>query len=972
MVVAVIRILIILLFLPIISLGQLNQLEVRSEIDLAQALYRANSDLQSRESLLGANQPLVNDRLWTYLNGLARTAYFTRLPQQSLNTYETAIVVAGRLQDKKLLAISYYNIGIAYSGLNQYSNAISSYEKSREQFEQAGLTRDLIYVLADLGALYFIVEDYNKAKDCSYQVLELADKAKASTVPSGAWPDDVGRARALTTLAEIDSRDGDYTHAIERFQESLALHQKLNLGGPYLANDLASLGRVYTTAGDYANGLSYLNKALELAKILREPNTLASLLNSIGFLYLEQEDYPQAKQQFDQSLEIYRREGNQREVTRVLLNLGVTAQRKGDYDDALKHFQNSAQAAKATQLIDGQIAAGEGIGVVLTAKKDFTGALEVLNQSLALAKDMKDKTRQAEIIWRTSQTYYGMANYKVSAVLAENALELSRAVHSPKLVYLATTTLGESYAAQKKTDLATKTLKQAVEQLERMRAQIAGNEVESQLFLENKIVAYHGLVDLFIQQDKPLDALLFAERAKGRVLLDVLSSGKSDLVNVLTPAEKAETQRLNREISVINDRVKAGNTADASSLETLYSRLDSARLEYQSFQDALYIAHPDLRVRTGQTMALTTTDLDRLTLDKDSGYLEYVVTKEQIYLFVVTRKQAGEGFELKAYPVRLRPDELARKVNLFHQRLADRHPDFAGVARELYGTLIEPAAQQLRGIRNICIVPDGFLWNLPFQAIMTETNHYLIEDYSLYYAPSLTVLREMTKDRVEGKKQDASLIAFGNPVIGKDDQRKEELCPLPEAETEVSSIAKTFIAKTFGPSGNKVLIGREASEKSFKALAWNYATIHLATHGVIDNRQPLYSHLLLTKTEADSENDGLLEAREIMNMKLNADLAVLSACETANGRISPGEGVMGTTWAFFVAGARSMLVSQWKVNSASTTQLMANFYSALQSGPSTQGKKAQSLQEATTRLMKDDRYRHPFYWAGFVLVGNNN
>jgi CHAT domain-containing protein len=109
----------------------------------------------------------------------------------------------------------------------------------------------------------------------------------------------------------------------------------------------------------------------------------------------------------------------------------------------------------------------------------------------------------------------------------------------------------------------------------------------------------------------------------------------------------------------------------------------------------------------------------------------------------------------------------------------------------------------------------------------------------------------MTKGRAEANKREASLIAFGNPVIGKDEQRNEELCPLPEAETEVSSIAKTF-----GPTDTKALIGREASEKSFKELTSSYRTIHLATHGVIDNRQPLYSHLLLTKTDGDVENDG--------------------------------------------------------------------------------------------------------------------
>jgi len=168
------------------------------------------------------------------------------------------------------------------------------------------------------------------------------------------------------------------------------------------------------------------------------------------------------------------------------------------------------------------------------------------------------------------------------------------------------------------------------------------------------------------------------------------------------------------------------------------------------------------------------------------------------------------------------------------------------------------------------------------------------------------------------------------------------------------------------------LIGQEASEKTFKALAPIYAAIHLATHGIIDNRHLLYSHLLLTRTEGDPENDGLLEAREIMNLRLNADLAVLSACETANDRISPGEGVIGMSWAYFVAGTRSMLVSQWKVNSASTSKLMMNFYQALESKQIVQsGEKARSLQKATLRLMKDDRYHDPFYWAGFVLVGSN-
>jgi CHAT domain-containing protein len=129
---------------------------------------------------------------------------------------------------------------------------------------------------------------------------------------------------------------------------------------------------------------------------------------------------------------------------------------------------------------------------------------------------------------------------------------------------------------------------------------------------------------------------------------------------------------------------------------------------------------------------------------------------------------------------------------------------------------------------------------------------------------------------------------------------------------------------------------------------------------------------LLTKSDSDPQNDGLLLAREIIEMQLDADLAVLSACETANGRISPGEGVIGMSWAFMIAGARSVVVSQWRVNSASTSLLMKNFYESLARQQDLKGiNKSQALRDASLHLLKDRRYRHPFYWAGFVLVSSN-
>src|SRR6266404_2214712 len=903
------------------------------------------------------------------LSPLCSFAQSGREQTRSSVTLNDEVKLPSQLKDSKLLAITYYQLGQIYSEHSLFPQAIDSYEKSKEGFERAGLTRDEVYVLADLGALYFIKEDYKKARECSEQSLHIAESANSSE-PTGAYPDDFGKARALLTLGDLDTDEGNYEQAVEKLQNSLTLYQRLNGSSSsydlYIAGVYGALGRAYPEIGDSTTGLLCLNKALDIAGHRSDNKLTASLRNDIGYLYLEQEDYAQASAQFSQSLKIYEAENNKRERGRVLLNLGVTEQRKSNYDDALRYFRLSIENATVTGALDNQIAAYEGIGVVLSSKRDFAGAIESFNNGLALAKQTGNKIRQAEILWRSAQAYYEKGDYAQTSDLAQSALTMARASHLPKLTYLATTTLGESLAAQKKSDLAIETLKDAVQQLEALREHVAGSELETQLFLENKVASYNALVDFLVGQGKPLDALLYAERAKGRVLLDVLRDGKPDLAKALTPAEKAETQRLNRRISELNNTIRKQEIADPSTLNSLYAQLEGARVEYQSFQDALYVTHPNLRIRSGLTASLSTADLNGLTADGDTAYLEYVAAKDGVSLFVLSKNKSSGSSEVKAYPIAIKPEELNRKVNEFHDALAEQRLGYATAARELYALLIAPAEQQLRNVGTICIVPDSFLWNVPFQALMTPTEHFLIEDHALYYAPSLSVLREMNRKKGVGETTNMSLIAFGNPVVGKDEQRKADLCPLPEAEQEVSSIAKSFDEKN-----SRVFIGRDASEKSFKALAPNYSVIHLATHGVIDNRQPLYSHLLLTKTEGDPENDGRLEARQIMDMNLNADLAVLSACETANGRVAPGEGVIGMSWAFFVAGTRAMVVSQWKIGSASTSEFMTAFYQNLRSNM-LKPKVAQptALRYAALRMLKDPRYHHPFYWGGFLLVGD--
>jgi len=189
----------------------------------------------------------------------------------------------------------------------------------------------------------------------------------------------------------------------------------------------------------------------------------------------------------------------------------------------------------------------------------------------------------------------------------------------------------------------------------------------------------------------------------------------------------------------------------------------------------------------------------------------------------------------------------------------------------------------------------------------------------------------------------------------------EKLEPLTEAERQVK-----MLARLYGPVRSKIYVGPDAQEAKLKAEAGGYQILHLAAHGVLNDKNPMYSQVILSTPEGVNDEDGILEAWEVMNMDLKADLVVLSACETARGRIGSGEGMIGLTWAFFVAGVPTTVASQWSVDSASTTELMVEFHRNLERNKS----KAESLRQAILKLLKSREYNRPFYWAGFVVVGN--
>jgi CHAT domain-containing protein len=618
------------------------------------------------------------------------------------------------------------------------------------------------------------------------------------------------------------------------------------------------------------------------------------------------------------------------------------------------------------------------IGEVFAEQGRYAEALEYHRQALPEIETASDTLIKINAIRALVSDYLGLGKYADALPLAERAVALSRQTAHQFELWGALTELGYCQLGLNHSLEARQAFDEAVSVIEKLRAQTAGGVEEQVRYFENRLKAHHGILSLLVKENRTREALVFAERAKARALLDVLQHGRVGMQKAMTVAEQEQEHRLKAELTRLNTQLTGATQADAPDAQQtgeIKSRLEKARLNYEAFQDSLYTAHPEVKVQRGQAPIINAGEMTALLPGTTTAVLEYVVTDDKLYLFAITKAAEKAEAEIKVYTLGIKRDELARQTEAFRQQLASRDLGFRASATKLYDLLVKPAAAQLQGKTNLIIAPDDTLWDLPFQALLAGANRFLIEDAAIAYTPSLTALREMMK---RGKNQDANpssttLLALGNPLVEKETinratlaLRNGRLDPLPEAEQEVKALGRLY-----GVSQSKVYIGAQAREDRIKREAGQARILHFAAHGMLNNASPMYSHLVLAQGGAGE--DGLLEAWELMQLDLKADLAVLSACETARGRIGAGEGMIGLSWAMFIAGVPAIVVSQWKVESAGTRDLMVMFHRTMIAQPEA-GKakttKTEALRQAALKLLKNAETSHPFYWAGFVLVGD--
>ena len=486
-------------------------------------------------------------------------------------------------------------------------------------------------------------------------------------------------------------------------------------------------------------------------------------------------------------------------------------------------------------------------------------------------------------------------------------------------------------------------------------------------FRLDKIGLYETLMRLLLQMDRAApgkgfdrEAFLFAEKSKARGFLAGLLSPDEDVAPGAEPGLRAEERRIHRAITLIQLGLQAPTIA-LGRRRALLHRLDTAESERRDF--LVRIRKRDAAAfRFHYIQPYDCAAVQERLLGPATALLEYVIGEEFSAAFLLTRA----GLTVAPLPPLSALNPLV--ANYLRFLTLGGQGDFlarSGGAR-LGALLLAPFRETLgRGIKSLIVIPDGPLHYLPFETLIDagRSSRFLVEDFDVRYGASASCLINL-KDRPAPERYAMDFLGLANPfptrAFGLSVDEDLSFPALPDSLKEIRDIRGHF-----DPAKTTVLLGHDAQDRAFKSLPLaDYRIIHLAAHGFFDDRNWWRSSLILLPDPQGSE-DGFLQPDDVYGLRLAPELLVLSACETGIGRLEKGEGVNGLSYAFFYAGARSILLSLWSVPDRTTSAFMVSFYDYWMAGRP----KSEALRLAKIKALRSNG-GNPFYWAAFVLLGN--
>ncbi len=908
--------------------------------------------------------------------------------KEYMNNGKDLAELYGNVKDSKsvrIIGYLYFSLGIIYFETGSYDEAIEYYNKSLDFFSKHKdeLLQLIAFVHSNLGIIYDITGYYDKAIYHQEKALEIYLYDPEMNL--------YGLASLYVNIAiTLSERKGDYDTAL--LYSDKALNMMLELFGEESENSAVAYynkGDILFKKGDPEEALNNFKKALYSFKsvYLNEEHTdIAMTYNSMGEVYESLSDYDKAYEYYEKALSIRLNIFGEKHlnVAKGYNNLGTIKRLQKKYDESVKYHKDALNIQKEIfgehhpEIADSY----NLLGIVYRDMREYEISLQHF-QNAMIANIPSFSNPDIKI------------NPYPERVLSETRLLAS-------LGYKAETLF--SYSEDEKGDIsilqtAFETYRSSADLIDKMRSSYKAEG--SKLFLAEKSAEIYEkaiktstkLNDITSDNKYLNEAFYFCEKSKARILQEAINESQainySGIPDSLVNREKQlKTDLTFYENQLQEEKYKKDNI-DSMKIEDYESRVFDLSSEYQQLVADLESEYPKYYSSKYFDRQIDIKDVQK-SLRRDEALLEYFIGSMAINLYYFT----AVDYELFTINIESGLNEI---VNDFYYSInsLDKN-EYLSSANKLYNLLIKPVENLISDKQKLIIIPDGQLYYMPFEALITgldpdnakdfSKQNYLINRFDISYHYSTSLLIE-SNNNLTGNTDNSALIGFApvfkdsptadlyvaanvRSVYSSDDGKNEyrfinndgRILALPYSEEELKYILNLFDNNDIPADGYFYDI---ATKDNFFAEAGKYKYIHLATHSFVNPEKPQHSGIILSQPEDTLSSVGTLYSNEIYNLDLHADLVVLSSCESGIGKLVKGEGMMALTRGFLYAGADNIITSLWKVYDKSTALLMKSFYRNVLNNRTY----SEALREAKLEMIADKRTAFPVNWSGFVLIG---
>lgn len=939
---------------------------------------------------------------------------------QALPKYEQALNLLNGLNDKFSEAKIIYGLGRTYQSLGNREKANAYFQQSLKLFQTAGSWDE---VFKNLTPLYLIMGGKEKtldylagavplvkalknerleailltalAKICqdlnqSEKALDYQNQALALFQMTGKRGTEVF---TLTEIADADLSLEDKNRAINYLNQAILLSQGAS-DKALEVSLLTGIGYIYASIDEPQQALNYFQKTLPLWRQLKDKNGEAYALNFIGTTYFLLGDFALARDYFEQSPKMFREIGDLRAEGLANLYLGAVETRAGDTNRAFDYYQKSLQTFRETGDKRGEASALAYLAEIFWSRGEKQKTLENYEKSLELWRKVNFREGEAIILSNLGFVHDLLGDSDKASNFHTQALPIFRLLGNKSGEAASLYGIARTLFAQGKLNESLTNIESAINHIESIRAKITSTELRTTYLATNQHF-YQFYIELLmeIHKRKPLEgfdarALQASERARARSLLDILNEAQVDIRQGIEPALVERERSLKKQLNMKDEARKRAK--DQVQLEAIDKEIRQLNADLNNLLAEIKLKSPPYAALT-QPTPIGLKEIQQL-LDNQTVVLEYSLGEQNSYLWVVSNNS------LKTFILPNRR-EVEAKARLFYESVnkPDDSPNSPNFAPDLSKILLEPAAAEL-GNKRLIIIPDGILQYIPFSALPDPKSRIqnpksaepLMLNHEIVYLPSASTLAVLRNESGGRKKATKTLAVLADPVFDTGDTRVkregvesvkpnsalqkatreagfnnlQSLPRLPATRAE----ARTILALV-ADTEKKEAIDFEANLTTVKSLEMaNYRILHFATHGLLNTQNPAFSGIVLSLVnEKGKAQDGFLRLHEIYNLKLPADLIVLSACQTALGKDVRGEGLVGLTRGFMYAGAKSVVASLWAVDDKATSELMKLFYQNMLGEKKLSPSAA--LREAQIAMWKSKRFNPPYFWSAFMIQG---